>query len=167
MHQILLCLCLLTSPSLGKECRLDSRALQQGCPLFTSGHKTIESFRLEKTSEITQSNPSPPHRAHCPHPSVPHPHGSGTPPRMVTPPPPWAAVPLQHRSFGEEMFPKIQRGSATSGAPLTPTSMQGATLPVPIPGLAKQNYFRIFVLCLSKSIRKSWLVQGGGSWERL
>jgi len=26
----------------------------------------------------------------------------------VTPPPPWAAVPLQHCSFGEEMFPNIQ-----------------------------------------------------------
>ena len=29
-----------------------------------------------------------------PHPSVPHLHGSETPPGTVTPPPPWAAVPL-------------------------------------------------------------------------
>ena len=41
-------------------------------------------FRLEKTSEILKSNPSPPHRAHCPRLSVPHPHGSGAPPGMVT-----------------------------------------------------------------------------------
>ena len=26
---------------------------------------------------------------------------------MVTPPPPWAAVPLQHCSFGVEMFPSL------------------------------------------------------------
>ena len=71
-------------------------------------YRIRESFRLEKTSEIPTSNPSPPHRAHCPRPSVPHPHGSGTPPWTVTPPPPWAAVPLQHCSFGEEMFPNIQ-----------------------------------------------------------
>ena len=46
----------------------------------------IESLRLEETSKIPKSNPSPPHRAHCPRPSVPHPHGSGTPPGTVTPP---------------------------------------------------------------------------------
>jgi len=27
----------------------------------------------------------------------------------VTPPPPWAAVPLQHCSFGEELSPNIQK----------------------------------------------------------
>ena len=48
-----------------------------------------ESLRLEKTSEISKSNPNPPHHAQQPHPSVPHLHGSGTPPG--TPPPPWAA----------------------------------------------------------------------------
>ena len=48
------------------------------------------------------------HCAHCPRPSVPHLHGSGTPPGTVTPPPPWVAVPLQHHSFREEMFPNIQ-----------------------------------------------------------
>ena len=53
---------------------------------------------MEKSSNIPKSNPSPPHRAHCPQPSVPHLHSSGTPPGMVTTPP-WAAVPLQHCSF--------------------------------------------------------------------
>ena len=46
----------------------------------------MESFRLEKSSKITQPNSSPPHHAHCPRPSVPHPHGYGTPPGTVTPP---------------------------------------------------------------------------------
>ena len=44
----------------------------------------IESLRLEKTSHIPRLNPSPPHHAHCPRPSVPHLHGSGTPPGTVT-----------------------------------------------------------------------------------
>ena len=42
--------------------------------------RIIESLRLEKTSRILKSNPGPPHLAHCPHPCVPHPHNSGTPP---------------------------------------------------------------------------------------
>jgi len=41
-------------------------------------------------------------------PSMPHLHGSGAPPGMVTPPRPWAAVPMHHPSFGEEIFPNIQ-----------------------------------------------------------
>ena len=45
-------------------------------------------IRAENTSQTPSSPPSPPHRAHCPHPSVPHPHGSGTAPGMGTPPPP-------------------------------------------------------------------------------
>ena len=35
--------------------------------------------------------PAHPHHAHCPRPSVPHPHGSQTPPGTVTAPPPCAA----------------------------------------------------------------------------
>jgi len=50
-----------------------------------------ESFMLEKASQIPKSNPNPP--PSCPLPAVPHLHGSGTPPEMVTPPHPWAAVP--------------------------------------------------------------------------
>jgi len=52
-----------------------------------------ESLRLEKTSEISKSNPNPPHHAQQPHPSVPHLHGSGTPPGTVTAPLP---VQLSH-----------------------------------------------------------------------
>ena len=47
-------------------------------------HRIAESSRLEKTSQILK--PTPPHRTYCPHPSVPHPHGRGTPPGMGTPP---------------------------------------------------------------------------------
>ena len=39
-------------------------------------------------------------------PSVPHLHSPGTPPGMVTPP--WAAVPMHHHSWGEELFPNIR-----------------------------------------------------------
>ena len=49
-----------------------------------------------------------PHRAHWPQPSVPHPHGSQTPPGTVTAPPPWAAVPMHHRSSWADIFPNIQ-----------------------------------------------------------
>jgi len=47
--------------------------------------------RLEKTSEGILSNLNPSPCACWPHPSVPHLHGSWTPPGTVTPPPPWAA----------------------------------------------------------------------------
>ena len=43
----------------------------------------------------------------CPRPSVPHLHGSVTPPGMVIPPPPWAAVSMHHCSLRGEMFPDI------------------------------------------------------------
>lgn len=52
-------------------------------------------------------SPTPPH-AHCPHSSVPHPCGSGTPPETVTPPPPALPVLLQHCSSWEETFLNIQ-----------------------------------------------------------
>ena len=42
--------------------------------------KIIALLRVEKTP-----SPTPAHRAHCPHPSVPHPHSSGTPPRTEIP----------------------------------------------------------------------------------
>ena len=70
--------------------------------------RVIESLRLEKTSKITQSNATPPHHTHRTHPSVPHPHDSSASPWTVTPPPPWAAVPLHCYSFREEMFPNTQ-----------------------------------------------------------
>ena len=54
-------------------------------------HRITEPFRLEKTPEIHKLNP--PQRAHCPHPSVPHPHSSGAPPGTVTPSPPLAGQP--------------------------------------------------------------------------
>jgi len=63
-----------------------------------------QSRGLEETSQIPKSNPSPPHHAHCPHPSVPHPHSSGTPPGALTPP-----VPMQClTTLFEEIFPSIQ-----------------------------------------------------------
>ena len=61
---------------------------QETCHSF---YKIIDSLRLEKTSKITKSNTNPPNHAHWPCPSVPHLHGSWTPPGTVTPPPPWAA----------------------------------------------------------------------------
>ena len=53
---------------------------------------------------ILNVHPQPPHHVHCPRPSVPHLHGSGAPPGMVTPPPPCAAVPLQHHSLEKKLF---------------------------------------------------------------
>ena len=89
--------------------------------IFTHGDKLFLSFlpssalqnlTIMKVGKAVQDPQvqllTQPHRAHCPRPSVPHPHSSGTPPGMVTPPPPWAAVPLQHCSLGEEYFPNIQ-----------------------------------------------------------
>ena len=70
-------------------------------------HAVIESLMLEKTTKITQSNPSPP--SPCPLPtSLSATSPDWTPPWTVTPSPPWAAVPLQHCSFGEEIVPNIQ-----------------------------------------------------------
>jgi len=45
---------------------------------------------------------------------------SGTPPGMQTPPPPWAAVPLQHCSFGEA-FPNTQPESFLAQQEATPS----------------------------------------------
>ena len=64
-------------------------------------HRIVKSFRLEKSSKIPKPKPNPSHHAHCPRPSVPHLHGSGTPPWTVTPP-------LPDHSFKEETFPYIQ-----------------------------------------------------------
>ena len=65
--------------------------------------RILKSLRVEKTSEIPKFNPSPPHCALWSHPSVPHLHSSWTPPGMVTPPSPWAAVPLHRCSLCEEV----------------------------------------------------------------
>ena len=56
------------------------------------GGRAVESVRLEKASEITESSV----QLHLilptnPRPSVAHLHGSRTPPGTVTPPAPWAA----------------------------------------------------------------------------
>lgn len=42
-----------------------------GDPVCSSVHCNIHRIGLEKTSEIPTSNPSPPHPAHCPHPTSP------------------------------------------------------------------------------------------------
>ena len=63
-------------------------------------HRIPGSLRLEKTTKITKSNPNPSHHAHWPHPSVPHLHGSWTPPGTVTPPPSWAACATASRASG-------------------------------------------------------------------
>jgi len=78
-------------------------------PQITLLHEITESLRLEKTSTIILSNhSSTTNTDHWPHPSVPHLHGSWTPPGMVTPPSPWAAVLLHHHSHCEDSFPSIQ-----------------------------------------------------------
>ena len=67
------------------------------CPCFLAPlqfwmqiyHRIMEPLWLEKSSEIPKPNSS--NHAHWPCPSVPHLHGSGTPPWIATPPPPWAA----------------------------------------------------------------------------
>ena len=84
-------------------------------------------------------SPSPTvHLPTCPRPSVPHPHGSGTPPWTLTLPAPQAAVPVPSRSFSKDFLPHIQRGAllvqleAIPSHPitvawekrLTPTSLQ-------------------------------------------
>ena len=82
------------------------------------------------------AKPEPnPHRAHCPRPSVPHPRGSSAPPWTVTPPPPCAAVPMHHRSFGGEIIPNIQpepppvQVEATPSHPIAVTGSRGGPLP--------------------------------------
>jgi len=66
-------------------------------PAFTF----TESLWLERTANVTRSN-QPTHCAHWLCPSMPHLHGSGAFPGMVTPPSPWAAVPLHHCSLTKE-----------------------------------------------------------------
>jgi len=89
-----------------ESCRTPAAGLAQGWHKLIKGLKIIfpritESLRLERTSEVIDSHhPPTTNAAHCPRPSVPHLHGSGTPPGAVTPPHPWAAVPLHHHSFG-------------------------------------------------------------------
>jgi len=51
----------------------------------------IESLRLERLLRSLSPATIPSHHAYCSCPSVPHPHGSWTPPGTVTTPPPWAA----------------------------------------------------------------------------
>ena len=72
----------------------------------------MESFTLEKTSEIIQSNHQPTPTvptAHVPRCHIPtalgHLQDSG-------PTTPWAAVPLPHRSLGEGIVPNSQPESA-------------------------------------------------------
>ena len=85
----------------------------------------IESLRLKKTSKITKHS-----SCRIPNmlikPTEPHLHSSQTPPGMVTTPPPWAAVPLHHHSFGEEMFLTSNWSSALSEALTMEQSCGGA-----------------------------------------
>ena len=67
-----------------------------------------EPFGLEKASEVIESNPSPPHHAHYPHPAVPPSPQLWDTPRDGDPTTPWAAVPLPHRSLGEGIAPNSQ-----------------------------------------------------------
>ena len=66
--------------------------------------RITESLRLEKSSQITKSNPSPPLLTSL----------SATSPLFWNtskdgdPTSPWAAVPLHHHSLGEEILPDIQ-----------------------------------------------------------
>jgi len=71
-------------------------------------HRITESLRLEKTSKIPKSNHHPTPTMPTDH--IPHCHISMVLEHLqtVTPPPPWAAVPLHHHSFGEEIAPKFQ-----------------------------------------------------------
>ena len=58
----------------------------------TSRNRIIESVRFEKTSKVIKSNRQPNTTMPAkPCPKVPHLHVFWTPPRMVTPPRPWAA----------------------------------------------------------------------------
>jgi len=68
-------------------------------------HKITESLRLEKTSQIPQLNPAPPHHADCPHHSVPHPHSSGTHPGMGTLPLPGQLCHCISALGEKELFP--------------------------------------------------------------
>lgn len=58
---------------------------------LTQNHRII---KARKALSDPQVQPNPSHRAYCPRSSVLHPHSSGAPPGMGTPPPPWEAVPL-------------------------------------------------------------------------
>lgn len=68
----------------------DLPVLVQPCPGLGPGpatstlgnQRTVGTLRLEKTS----LHLSTPHHFHCPHPSVPHPRSSATPPQIVIPP---------------------------------------------------------------------------------
>ena len=89
----------------------NSRLSMHRCTPYTKQQEkwetnlVIESLRLEKSTKITSTHP---HRAHWPHPSVPHPHGPSAPSGTVTPPPSWAAVSPHHHSLWEEIIPNIQ-----------------------------------------------------------
>ena len=52
--------------------------------LESQSNRTMESPRLEKTSQVIQPNHPPPIFPTKPHPSVPHLHSSGAPPGTVT-----------------------------------------------------------------------------------
>ena len=67
--------------------------------VIKKGNRIIELLRLEKISKTPNSNPQP-------NPSVPHIHCPGTPPGMVTPPPPGQPVPMSHHS-SENFFLKF------------------------------------------------------------
>ena len=72
--------------------------------LYECRLQITESLRLEKTTMLIMTNPNPP----PPLPSVLHLHSSWTPPRMVTPPPPWAACVSAWPLFSRIIFHNIQ-----------------------------------------------------------
>ena len=74
-------------------------------PPLTLGLSPLLSWSQHRIIQVGKDllrSPTPPHRAHCPHPSGPQPHGYGTPPGLVTPPP-WAAVQCS-TALSEENF---------------------------------------------------------------
>ena len=81
---------------------------QTACHGAFTFHRIMGSLRSEKTSKIPKSNPSP--LPLCPLPMSPRATSppSWNTPRDADPTAPWAAVPLHHRSFGEEIFPNTQ-----------------------------------------------------------
>lgn len=71
-------------------------------------YRTIESFRLKKTSRIKSHHQPIPTMSIKPRHSVPHLPLPWTPSGTAPPPLPWAAVPVPNHSLGKDIFSNIQ-----------------------------------------------------------
>ena len=121
-------------------------------------------FRLENTSKISKFSPTPP----CPLTRVPHPHGSGTAPGMVTPSPPHAAN--ADHSFGDEILPNTQPACLTkeqghTSAPLS--AVKGGCFQwnnctfrarTALKLQQKKHFFFFFLNFLQNCISNPWLL---------